>query len=111
MDATPYYQELARALRQLCPRDFTSAEIVASLDAGYAEIAYRCDGPWGPKAGLDAPFDLDRSVSKALHGLRDAMPGHRQWSNCTFRLADDGAMRLDVAYPDEPRGGIATSGS
>ena len=99
-DQTPYYQELARAVTTVCGPAFRRGEIVASLNAGYAEIAYHCDGPSGRREGVASPFDVDRTVSKALHRLRETMPGKGQWSTCIFVLSADGSFQFDVGYDD-----------
>jgi hypothetical protein len=99
-DPTPHYQALARSAAAVCGAGFKRAQIIATIDDGYAEIVYHCDLPGGRKEGADSSFEDDRAVSDALHALRDATPGRPKWSHATFVVAEDGTFAFEVGDED-----------
>jgi hypothetical protein len=102
VDQPALYQQLAQGLMEVCPRDFTAAEIVATVEDDWSEIRYNCTTPAGERRGLPAPAAVDFRVDGALAELRRGMKqdGRAAWTRCTFRLTPDGQFKLDVGYPD-----------
>ena len=95
-----FYREIAQALADTAPEDWSAAWVTGVVGDDYAITQYDYQSENGKEAWFEPGDAGNDKIAMALMGLRRAMrqPGLQPWNNITFRVERSGKFHADFRH-------------